>query len=239
MDARNERIGSAKSKFYLVIARAFMAPTDVRVAAGMLCGNLTEELARLDREIGYGLDTEIESCQAEFDIIGDPDDLLLQYCSLFIRTPRGVKINVGAYLDGACHGVTARALESCYEASGVSCAGGLADVTDHVAMQLEFVAHLFSRAAAGPAPGQFIDSYPARWITPLIGDIRRAGMDLDFAGNPYLALAILLRKVLAYDAESKFDAFVDDAGKDLFCAAAPVIGKESNGVSMLYGACKR
>lgn len=227
MDARNHWIGNAKSRFYLTMARAFMAPTEVPVAADMLCGNLTEKLAELDRQIGYGLGTEIDACQAEFDIIGDPDALLLHYCALFILAPHRVKINVGAYLDGTCNGVTAQELETCYASGGASRAGGLPDLADHVALQLEFVAQLFSRAAPGPAPGRFIDCWPARWIAPLIGDIRRAKADLNFAGNPYLALANLLRKALAYDAESKFDALADDARNDPFCDLSPQRGEGS------------
>lgn len=212
-----------------------MAPTETPVAAAMLCGNLTETLAELDHEIGYGLATEIDACQVEFDLIGDADDLLLHYCSLFILPPRRVKINVGAYLDGTCNGATARALASCYAAGGANHAGEFPDLADHMALQLEFVARLFARAVPGGAPGRFIDRYPASWIAPLIGDIWCAGTDQDFAGKPYLALAILLCKALACDADSKCDALAEVAGKYSLGVPSPLRGTAMNACR----ACKR
>lgn len=201
MDARNEQLRTAKADFYLTLAQAFMVPMEVASAAAMLCGDLTADLGELDGEIGYGLAAEIDACQNAFDIVGDADELLLIYSSLFLAPPRRVQINAGTYLDGAFNGGSVRELETCYALGGAARAETFRDLADHVALQLEFIAHLYSGLGAEPTPGQFIDRYPARWIDPMIEDIERAGVELGYAANPYLELARILRKALANDAE--------------------------------------
>lgn len=200
MDARNEQLRTAKADFYLTMAQAFKVPMEVGGAAAMLCGDLAEDLAELDGEIGYGLTAEIEACRAAFDAVGDTEQLLLIYSSLFVAPPRRVQINAGAYLDGAFNGGSVRELESCYALGGAARAEGFRDLADHVALQLEFIAHLYSRFGAEPTPGQFIDRFPGRWIDALIEDIERAGIELGLAANPYLELARILRGALTNDA---------------------------------------
>jgi TorA maturation chaperone TorD len=201
MDARNEQLRTAKADFYLTLAQTFMVPMEVATAAAMLCGDLTADLLELDRDIGYDITEEIAACQRELDAVGHPDDLLLIYSSLFIAPPRRVQINAGTYLDGSFNGGSVVELETCYALGGAARAEQFRDLADHVALQLEFVAHLYSGIGLAPTPGQFIDRYPARWIDPMIDDIERANAELGLAANPYLWLARILRKALAVDAE--------------------------------------
>ncbi len=201
MDARNDQLRTAKADFYLTVAQAFMVPMELSGAAAMLCGDLAADLAELDQEIGYGLADEIAACQHDFDLVGHPDELLLIYSSLFIAPPRRVQINAATYLDGAFNGGSVAELEACYALGGAARAEKFRDLADHVALQLEFIAHLYSGIGVEPTPGQFIDRFPARWIDPLIDDMERATAELGMSANPYLGLARILRKALANDAE--------------------------------------
>lgn len=201
MDARNDELRTAKADFYLTLAQAFMAPIAPSAAAAMLCGDLAADLAEFDREIGYGLEEEIDACQRELDVVGHPDHLLVLYSQLFLAPPRRVQINAGTYLDGVFNGGSVRELETCYAAAGTSRSEEFRDLADHVSLQLEFVAHLYATGGREPTPAQFIDRYPARWIAPLLADIELAATELELRANPYRHLARILQKAVEFDAE--------------------------------------
>jgi TorA maturation chaperone TorD len=207
MDARHYEFNTAKADFYLCLANALTAPMTKPHAHAILGGDLTSDLADLDREIGYGLASQIAALQHELDRIGDDEDLLVLYAQLFLSPPRKVQLNAASYLDGSFNGGTVTELEQCYAENGVTRADSFHDLADHVSVQLEFISHLYRVAATGAdagsaiSAGSFISRYPQRWISPLVEDVRRVGGELELAANPYLALMQILDAALESDAE--------------------------------------
>jgi hypothetical protein len=124
---------------------------------------------------------------------------------LFVTPPRAVQINTASYLDGAINGGTVALMEETYRRCGVERDGNFHDLSDHVSVQLEFVALLYLRCAeahdAGtPLPPMrpefFLYDYVGRWLPTFIRDLEAA----DVGPNPWLPLAHGLAAAVAHDA---------------------------------------
>ncbi len=211
MDARNAQFDTARADFYQCLARAFLPPMEAAHARAILGGDLSSDLADLDEELGYGLAREIAQLQSELDAIGDPQTLLVLYSQLFLAPPVPARINAGMYLDGAMNGGSVMAMEADYRACGVERDQAFHDLPDHVSMQLEFVALLYSaqaqrfsgEAAAEPLPvdpGHFLHRFALQWLGSFCADMARAAATRELPANPYLPLAQLLHEAALRDA---------------------------------------
>lgn len=142
-----------RAAFYLCLARAFATPSQP-AACDALRAALADDLAELARTCGYPLDAALMALRERVASL-DARRLLVAYARLFV-TPgeRHPSLNTGAYLDGALCGGSVAALEACYARCGLERQAGFADLPDHVTVQLEFVAWLFSAAAEARAEGR-------------------------------------------------------------------------------------
>lgn len=208
MDAANPAAPLERAEFYLCLARAFMPPVAAEAWPAMR-EHLAADLAELAAALGYDVGGALGDYRREIARVGGAAELLGLYSALFVAPPRPVQINAGMYLDGALDGGSVRAMEAAYRACGVARDESFRDLSDHVAVQLEFVAFLYAGEAerrsggAGAAPvsaGAFLDAFPRRWLPGLRRDLAAAGAACELAANPYAPLAEILAAGVAQDA---------------------------------------
>jgi TorA maturation chaperone TorD len=145
-----------------------------------------------------------------------PEALLGTYSALFLAPPVPVRINTAMYLDGAVAGGSVREMEQAYRACGVERSEDFRDLSDHLSVQLEFVAYLYAREAAAEATGQefglpmrgghFLHAFVDRWLPGFLADLEEAAGERELAANPYLPLARILERAVARDAVPHPDA---------------------------------
>jgi len=126
-----------------------------------------------------------------------------------VAPPRPVQLNTGSYRDGAINGGSVAVMDELYRRCGVERGADFHDLSDHLSVQLEFVALLYLRRAEAieastplpdVRPEHFLDDYVARWLPPFMRDLERDADDRDPAANPYLPLARILAAAVAHDA---------------------------------------
>jgi TorA maturation chaperone TorD len=144
------------------------------------------------------------------DTIADADALLQIYSRLFLQPPVAAYINTGVYLDGCMNGASVREMDQWYGRAGLQRAESFRDLSDHVALQLEFVASLYEHAldgsgSRGASAGEFIGRFVARWAPSLTENLLLAERELDLTQEPYLPLARVLTKAALRDAEAPSD----------------------------------
>lgn len=186
------------AEFYLCLARAFLTPDTEDAWAG-LREALADDLDELGELLGLDITDDVADYRSAMAAIPDRAILLQIYSALFIAPPRPVSINAGAYLDGALDGGSVLAMEDAYWRGGLERSGDFMDLSDHISVQLEFVASRYlarmDGVEAGPSPDAFLHAFIARWLPPFIADLER-GM----AQNPWLPLARVLRAAVVRDA---------------------------------------
>lgn len=190
-----------RAEFYLCLARAFLAPMQRSHLA--LTRHLADDLGQLAGQAGYpiaGLVAQLRAASAGY---AAHLDLMRLYAALFLVPPTPVRINAGHYLDGMVMGGSVRAIEACYSRLGVARSAGFRDTSDHVAVQLEFLALLFGRQAqrcpAPLTPQDFLEAFVRHWVRPFRADLERASAALG-RPNPYLHLAQMLEQAAGADA---------------------------------------
>lgn len=211
-DANNS---SDRADFYLCLARAFLTPRD-GAAFEALRDALPADLEEMDQLLGYGLAGEIAAFRGEMGRIDSREELLRTYASLFLAPPVPAHVNTSVYLDGSVGGGSVAEMEQAYRACGVERAEDFRDLSDHLGVQLEFVAYLYAREAAGEATGQetglplkgghFLHAFVDRWLPGFMADLEKAAAERELAANPYLPLARILARAVARDAAPHPDA---------------------------------
>ncbi len=210
MDARNHEQLGARAEFYLCVARAFLVPREEAMFHAMR-EVLADELGELAAQLGLDIDAPLQRLREEMQLTSDPAALLQIYSAIFLAPPVPARINVGMYIDGAMNGGSVKAMEEAYSLCGVERDAGFHDLSDHLSVQLEFVALLYARLAAcfaGQAgaeplpvdPGLFLHQHARRWLRPLCADLARAGAERELEANPYHPLALILSEAVARDA---------------------------------------
>lgn len=179
----------ARAEFYLCLAHAFLTPDSEATWQG-LRDALADDLDDLAGILGHDIGSHIADYRAAIDAIPDHTTLLQIYSSLFLAPPRPVSINTGVYLDGALNGGSVLAMEESYRQNGLERSGEFLDLSDHLSIQLEFVASRLlarqdSAAAAEDDAERFLATFVARWLPPFIADLEAAGRN----PNPWLHLA--------------------------------------------------
>lgn len=210
MDARNHEQLSARAEFYLCLARAFLSPQSETMFEAMN-EVLADELEDLAGQVGYEIAPPLADYRSQMQAVSDPVMLLQIYSTIFLASPTAAHINAGQYLDGAINGGSVKAMEEAYQLCGVQRDEGFRDLSDHVSVQLEFVALLYAQQAGrfrgetvGDAlpvdPGQFLQVFVTGWLGRFCADLSRATADLDLPANPYLPLAQVLAGAVQCDA---------------------------------------
>lgn len=207
MDARNIESLTARGEFYLCVARAFLTPREPIAFRG-LRDALADDLAELAGSLGYACADAVAGYRAAIAAIPDHLALLQLYSALFLAPPRSVALNTASYLDGAINGGSVQAMEAIYRRCGVERDDDFHDLSDHVSVQLEFVALLYFRSAeaigAGTAlpetrPEHFLHAFVARGLPRFVHDLEQQDL-LEPRANPYLHLARILAVAVEHDA---------------------------------------
>nr|WRL44737.1 molecular chaperone TorD family protein [Aromatoleum evansii] len=204
MDTRHIESLTARGEFYLCLARAFLTPLQPEHFAAMRDA-LADDLAELDDLLGYGGADALADYRTAIAAIPDHAALLQRYSALFVSPPRTIQITTGTYLDGAINGGTVAAMEEAYRRCGVERGTNFHDLSDHLSVQLEFVALLYlcsaeARGSDTPLPvnpAHFLHDYVTRWLPAFVRDLAAADTP-----NPWLPLARLLALAVARDAEA-------------------------------------
>lgn len=192
--------------FYLCLARAFLPPQEP-AAYDAIKLHLADDLDELAGLLGVRAGDALHELRGAIEAVPDRLALLQLYSRLFLAPPAPVRVNTGAYLDGAVAGASVTALEACYRGCGVERAERFHDLADHVAVQLEFVSLLFARAAErdsaaasvepAMAPGDFLASFVRHWLPAFCADLEEATRAERIPANPYLHLARILHAAVA------------------------------------------
>jgi TorA maturation chaperone TorD len=201
---------SDKAELYLCLSQAFLPPT-TDAAYEALRDHLADDLGELASVSGYPVAAELTAWREAMDGIADQEALLVAYSRLFL-VPGDAQpaINAGVYLDGTVNGNCVAAMEDSYRRCGLEPdRAKLADLPDHVARQLEFVAYLYAVAAArerGEAAadlpvsaGEFLATFVARWAPAFRADLEAATARFALDANPYVALARILEAAVRVD----------------------------------------
>lgn len=203
-----------KAEFYLILARAFMAPKTQESYQAMK-EYLADDLADMDQTLDYGLDSHLKAYRAEMAKIPSHEDLLIIYSRIFLQPPREAQINPGVYLDGAFMGGTVDEMAAYYLKFGLARGDHFKDLPDHVSVQLEFISYLYARAAdalladapdadatAEVGAGHYLFQFVRRWLPKFHADLEKTTRELREIGlpaNPYLPLASMLAAAVARD----------------------------------------
>ncbi len=209
MDARATDNNTLRAELYLCLARAFETPSEP-AAFEALRDALADDLADVAAELGLDIAEDIDEFRRRIGAIASAGELLRIYSRLFLQPPLAVHINTGVYLDGCMNGASLGEMEEWYGRAGLARAEDFRDLSDHVTLQLEFVAFLYGHALdeageAGCRAGQFIGRFVARWAPALVDNLLLAERELDLAHEPYLPLARILAKAALRDAEAPAD----------------------------------
>jgi TorA maturation chaperone TorD len=193
----------SRAELYLCLARAFLTPAseDAWLA---LRDALADDLDEIDGALGYDFAAHVARYRAALTTITGQPELLQIYSGLFLAPPRPACINTGAYLDGAVNGGSVLAMEEAYRESGLARDESFRDLSDHLAIQLEFVASRYMACLADPdrpdeeVAGRFLDRFLRPCLPALIADLAAAPV----AQNPWLHLARLLQVAVVHDARA-------------------------------------
>lgn len=131
---------------------------------------------------------------------GGADTWLVEYSRLFLVPPVPVTLNAGVYLEGALGGSSTQMMLACYEVAGVKPDERFHDLPDHVAMQLEFLARLYERAAQGQEDAlemaqEFAAEFVHAWGGRLEHACRKAALTLP-AAKVFVEIVHLMRRAV-------------------------------------------
>ncbi len=182
---------------FVLLAAAF-APPPAALATRNWCEPLAADLADLGGALA--LDTAAAE-QSLREVAGGPlagEPWLVEYSRLFLVPPVPVTLNTGIYLEGGLAGVSAQMMAQCYATAGFAQRESFRDLPDHVAIQLEFIAALLGRWAAGDDDAlamarEFSDGFVSHWTEPLYAACTKAAARHPAAGV-YAELAAVLRE---------------------------------------------
>jgi TorA maturation chaperone TorD len=204
MDARSSDQNTLRAEFYLCLGHAFMVPQDPALFSAMRDA-LADDLQDLACELGYDIGPELAEYRRRIQSVPSADELLRIYSRLFLQPPRAVHINTGVYLDGGFNGGSVGEIEEWCRSCGIERSAAFLDLADHVSVQLECVAWLYTHALATISPaftaGQFIGRFVSRWVRPWGNDFIQAERELGMPDEPYHPLCMILELATHHDAE--------------------------------------
>lgn len=196
----------ARADAYWLLARAFLPPP-----RGWLLSQWSEpllsDLADLAPTLGLDLTrlhTAVATVQAQraaLESAGGPmADWLVAYSAIFLTPPVDAPLNTGLLLEGSLAGTVAQQAAQCYREGGFAPAENFRDLPDHVAMQLEFVAHLLERAEQGDEAAEalaedFVRHFVAAWA-PLLEQACQRASAREPGALVWAALAQVIQQLL-------------------------------------------
>jgi TorA maturation chaperone TorD len=186
-----------RAELYLCLARSFLAPADDGTFAA-LRDTLAQDLEELCGVLGVRAERAIEDYRRTMAAIRTADELRLVHSTLFAAPPRLAHLNSSAYLDGTVMGASLSAMEQCYRRCGVERSEEFRNPSDHVSVQLEFVAYLYASGLREVAPEHFLDAFVNHWLPGFLADLGEASPRV--RANPYSALARVLSVAVERDA---------------------------------------
>lgn len=199
---------AAKAEYYLMLARAFLPPTQAD-AHKAFTAILPEELGEIARTAGYASGAVLADYERAAQDIPDATALLQLYSGLFLTPPREIQLYVSVYLDGTILGRSADALEVFYRKHGLARSEDFRDLPDHLSAVLEFLALLYASAAetAGFARAELLNDardlnhhFLLSWI-PVMRRQTEKTLAAHGQNRLYLELMELLQQALVADAE--------------------------------------
>jgi putative dimethyl sulfoxide reductase chaperone len=188
-----------RAEFYLCLARSYLPPEDADTVAAMR-EHLAEDLEALCDTLAYQGGDALAQLRSAMAAYRRPDDLATLYSRLFVAPPRLAYLNSGVYLDGGLIGPSVQAMKNCYRMCGVERTERFPNGSDHVSVQLEFLAYLYAARPDAVRPEHFLHSFPRNWLPGFIAHLQAASDE--GAANPYLALARLLESAVKCDASA-------------------------------------
>lgn len=195
-----------RSAFYLTLSRAFATP-QTHAAFEAFRDALAEDLSEYGRLLAYPIEDATGFLSRTIESVGSAGELLQIYSGLFLQPPRRAHLNASLHLDGALLGRSADACGRAYAQYGLGRAEDFHELPDHLALQLEFLAFLYERAAREPAAAgplvaeaqAFIRALVLSWVPMLARQMREAVMENGL--HPlYVHLVGILQDALMVDA---------------------------------------
>lgn len=194
-----ERFAS-KRDLWLCLARAFAPPVGDDYHAAFV-RHLPDDLAAICEEVGLNVAAELDGFVAAARQLPDKLEIQRSYAALFLTPPTPVFMNTAIYLDGAFLGPSEIDLNAWYARHGYERHAEFRDLNDHAAVQFEFVALLFDKAATaalanddmeafayGTEAERFLAAFPKRWMTAFLQALVQATSGHEM-GKVYLHLA--------------------------------------------------
>jgi putative dimethyl sulfoxide reductase chaperone len=191
------------AELYLTLSRAFLPPREEAFCTAFRA-DLAGDLEEITADLPFSVRAHLDGFRAGLAEV--PDNLVLQqlYSRLFLTPPQLVSLNASLYLDGTLMGRSVGTMEARFAAHGLARAETFRDLSDHVCVQLEFLASLYALAAESEPEAQallaeearaFARNYLQPWSLPLAQRIAAACARHGLA-SPYAHLATLLAETL-------------------------------------------
>jgi TorA maturation chaperone TorD len=224
---------ASKRDLWQCLARAFAPPAGGDYHAAFV-RDLPDDLAAISEEIGLNVVADLDGFAEAARQLPDALEIQRSYAALFVTPPTPVFMNTAIYLDGAFLGQSEIDLGVWYARHGYERHAEFHDLNDHAAVQFEFVALLFDKAAKAALANddmealayaaeaeRFLNAYPKRWMTAFLQALAQA-VSRDERGAAYLYLAriawLAIEQAIAESpirAETAGTAFPDGSSRGL------------------------
>lgn len=191
---------ASKRDLWLCLARAFAPPASGDYHAAFV-RHLPGDLSAICEEIGLNVVADLDGFAEAAGRLPDALEIQRSYAALFVTPPAPVFMNTAIYLDGAFLGQSEIDINTWYTRHGFERHAAFHDLNDHAAVQFEFVALLFDKAATSAFANEdmealayaaeaerFLNTFPKHWITAFLQAIAQA-VSRDDGGAVYLHLA--------------------------------------------------
>jgi TorA maturation chaperone TorD len=200
---------------YVLVAAVLAAPPSAAIAAALTSSDMVEAV----RALGLSAAADrLAICLSRDPVVSADTDRQEYFALLAVPTGRYLTPFEAVHCDervvddqvvrGLLMGPSTRAVEADYERAGFKLA--VAELPDHVACEVGFVAELWRREVAAVESGDqqaarawrefrvaFVRKHPSRWIPALCERLER-----DTSSALYAAVAVLLRGLLSQELPS-------------------------------------
>ncbi len=189
-----------RAELYLCLSRAFLPPYDDGFLPA-LAEDLPEDLTTLLAADASGTEA-IAALQRAARSIPDAPALRQGYTALFLTPPYRAPLNAGLQLEGTTNGAAVQGIRACYQRHSLERAESFRDLPDHLAVQLEFAAYLWTQSPGDEEKLQELQAFLARYVTPWLPELIRQ-LKAELPNTPaaalYLAVAEITNAVTAAD----------------------------------------
>lgn len=142
-ETKTQSLWQSNAEFYLCMAHLFIGLQTGRIDAGKIRTELLPDLQDLSIYLPSLTSAMLEQLQQQLQ---DETNLLIDFSRLFLVPPAPAPLNLGYYLDGGLMGRTTKALETFYEHQSLVKNSVFHDLSDHLALTLEWLAWTMANA---------------------------------------------------------------------------------------------